>query len=313
MSNAKILSDFIKDLDSAAVGSFTVNSGSTTVVGNLDRTNAGVSVPLDSATTLSFIDSDYVNSKIGTEEAITDSGANNTLGAMNTNIIPKTKNATALGSASKKWKNIYVNKLSLGPSYIDTNGIDGGNATLSSFILPSDYTTTEINVPAYIASSGLQNVTGYEITQTAYNYGHTVHQSLLLNDDGNVFDDAALRSASTATSASWSSAYVANPATYFGADFDNYAQDLGYASISGTYHYLWSHSAANSTMSLTWTSGAVTVKHMFISGNNTNGYNYFAGGTVKFYINGVKESTARTITAFPSPYDTTNTFYIDLT
>lgn len=313
MSKAKILSDFIKDLDSAAVGSFTVNSGGTTVVGNLNSTTAGVTIPLDSSAILSFIDSAYVNSKLGTSAAIADSDVNVTLASMNTNIIPKTKNATALGSSSKKWNNIYVNRLSLGSSYIDINGIDGGNATLSAFTLPSDYAASSISVPAYIAPQGLENVTGYEVTQTSYTYNHTVHNTLILNDNGNIWDDAARRSATTLGSGGWASQFSVLPSTYFGSDFDNYAQDLGYSSLSGGYYWEYSESTANVAVSATWTSGGVTVKHFFISGNNTNGYDYFSGGTVKFYINGVKESTPRALTPFPSPYDTVNTFYIDLT
>lgn len=304
MVNVRLLADLPDALDSAAANTFLYKTAGGMEFQTLEYSDI-VGYPttgIDSAGIISLIDSNHISTRVsgGFDVAnFVDSG-------ISSNITKDSADATVkLGNYSKGISNLYLDSSSL-----FTIGLHNFNLSGNHLTFFGGSSSTDFNPPAPIY--GLQNVTGYEVTQTAYNYGHTVHQSLILNDDGNIFDSSGLRSASTLPSASWNSAYTANPSTYFGADFDNYAQDLGYPSTSGGYHYLYSHSTANVSMSLTWSSGGVTVKHFFISGNNTNGYNYFAGGTVKFYINGVKESTARNLTAFPSPYDTTNTFYLDL-
>ena len=143
MSKNKILSDFIKDLDSAATDSFlfTSSGGDRTVARPLRTTDiANVDAPFDSATALALIDSSFLNAKLGSESFV-DSDANAIMSNLNVNIIPK--NRLTVGSPTKKWKHVRTNKLSFGGSYIDANGLDGGNATLSTFATPSDYSFTQ--------------------------------------------------------------------------------------------------------------------------------------------------------------------------
>ena len=104
-----------------------------------DITN--VDAPYDSASTLALIDSAFIAAKLGSDSAIVDSDANAIMSSLDVNIIPN--NRLTVGSTSKRWKNIHTNKLSFGGISIDTNGLDGGNATLSAFTTPSDYSFTQ--------------------------------------------------------------------------------------------------------------------------------------------------------------------------
>ena len=104
-----------------------------------DITN--VDAPYDSASTLALIDSAFIAAKLGSDSAIVDSDANAIMSSLDVNIIPN--NRLTVGSTSKRWKNIHTNKLSFGGISIDTNGLDGGNATLSAFATPSDYSFTQ--------------------------------------------------------------------------------------------------------------------------------------------------------------------------
>jgi len=112
---------------------------------------ANVDAPYDSATALALIDSSFLNAKLGSESFV-DSDANAVMSNLNVNIIPK--NRLTVGSPTKRWKNIVTNKISFGGVYIDTNGLDGGNATLSTFATPSDYSFTQPAIENIDVSSG---------------------------------------------------------------------------------------------------------------------------------------------------------------
>ena len=106
-----------------------------------DITN--INAPYDSASTLALIDSAYVKTTLGSS-SFADSDANQIMAALSGPIVPTTN--TTLGTTSKKWKDVYTNKLSFGGIYIDTNGLDGGNATLSTFATPSDYSYNQVTL-----------------------------------------------------------------------------------------------------------------------------------------------------------------------
>lgn len=115
-----------------------------------DITN--VDAPYDSASTLALIDSAYVKTTLGSG-SFADSDANQVITALSGPIVPTT--SITLGTTSKRWKNVYTNKLSFGGISIDTNGLDGGNATLSAFTTPSDYSYNEITLSSSSASASI--------------------------------------------------------------------------------------------------------------------------------------------------------------
>lgn len=146
MSKNKILSDFIKDLDSAATDSFlfTSSGGDRTVARPLRTTDiTNVDAPYDSASTLALIDSAYVKTTLGSS-SFADSDANQVMTALSGPIVPTTN--MNLGSSTKKWQNVYTNKLSFGGIYIDSNGLDGGNASSNTFDTPSDFSYNQITL-----------------------------------------------------------------------------------------------------------------------------------------------------------------------
>jgi len=155
MSKNKILSDFIKDLDSAATDSFlfTSSGGDRTVARPLRTTDiTNINAPYDSASTLALIDSAYVKTTLGSS-SFADSDANQIMAVLSGPIVPTTN--TTLGTTSKKWKDVYTNKLSFGGIYIDTNGLDGGNATLSTFATPSDYSYDQVTLVGSSSSTSI--------------------------------------------------------------------------------------------------------------------------------------------------------------
>ena len=142
MSKNKALSDFVSDINNAAVGDylFLDSAGDRTIARQvLGSDISGFTAPYDSAGIVSLLDSNYVDTKMGGGSATSITGAdvNSKLAALDNSVVPTT--SMNLGSTTKKWRNIYTNKLSFGGISIDTNGLDGGNATLSGFTTPSDY------------------------------------------------------------------------------------------------------------------------------------------------------------------------------
>ena len=170
MTKNKILSDFVKNLDSAASGSFlfaTSDSDRSQARSLLTSDVANVTAPYDSAGVTSLIDSSFLATKlgfdsVGSSASFIDSDANAAVSALDTNII--LDSSGTLGTPTKKWKNIYTKKLSFGGAYIDENGIDGGNAFLTAFALSSDYSVTQPTIP----NLGVVTPAAPKITNSAY-------------------------------------------------------------------------------------------------------------------------------------------------
>ena len=156
MSKNKALSDFVSDISNAAVGDylFLDSAGDRTIARQvLGSDISGFTAPYDSASVVSLLDSNYVDTELGGGGATSITGAdvNSKLAALDNSVVPTT--SMNLGSTTKKWKNIYTNKLSFGGISIDTNGLDGGNATLSGIITPSDYVLVNnivLSTPTFI-------------------------------------------------------------------------------------------------------------------------------------------------------------------
>lgn len=145
ISQNRSLADFAKDVDSAAVGSFFVtgsDSDKTTARSIVITDVSDLSAGFDSARIISLLDSSYVSTKLGSN-VINTTSVRGVVDSANFNFIPAQDNTKALGSSTKKWKNIYVKKLSFGGSFIDSNGIDGGDA--KGISLPSDYSSNNID------------------------------------------------------------------------------------------------------------------------------------------------------------------------
>ena len=144
-SQNRSLADFAKDIDSAAVGSFFVtgsDSDKTTARPIVTTDISGLSVPFDSAGIISLIDSSYVSNKLGSN-VINTGSVRGVVDSANFNFIPAEGNTKSLGTSTKRWKNLYVKKLSFGGSFIDSDGIDGGDA--KGISLPSDYSSNNID------------------------------------------------------------------------------------------------------------------------------------------------------------------------
>jgi len=140
------LADFARDMDSAATGSFFVTGSDSDKTTSRSIVIADVSgltnIGFDSAKIISLIDSSYVTTKLGSN-TINTTSIRGVVDSANFNFIPAAANTKALGSATKKWNNVYVSKLSFGGSFIDSNGIDGGDA--KGISLPSDYSSNNID------------------------------------------------------------------------------------------------------------------------------------------------------------------------
>ena len=136
---------------------------------------------------------------------------------------------------------------------------------------------------------GLANVYGFRYTQTSYDYGHTVFDTLILSPDGQSIHDET----NFGTEATWSptpswgnSTAEAQPAgpsqTYFlaeaAATFDT--------TLNTGFKRAWiSEGTANATFDLKWTTPRI-VAGILMSGDQTNGYDYWTGGYVQAYIGG---------------------------
>lgn len=144
-SQNRSLADFAKDIDSAAVGSFFVtgsDSDKTTARPIVTTDISGLVTGFDSASIISLIDSSYVSNKLGSN-VINTGSVRGVVDSANFNFIPAEGNTKSLGTSTKRWKNLYVKKLSFGGSFIDSNGIDGGDA--KGISLPSDYSSNNID------------------------------------------------------------------------------------------------------------------------------------------------------------------------
>ena len=252
MTKNKILSDFVKNLDSAASGSFlfaTSDSDRSQARPLLTSDVANVVALYDSASTLALIDSSFLATKLGFDsagspESFIDSDANAVVSAMNTNVI--LDSSGTLGTPTKKWKNIYTKKLSFGGVYIDENGIDGGNATLTTFTLPGDYSFTQPTIPNLVPAA----ITPDPVTNSAYT-------TMLLKTD-NTQSDAQVDGSTNgftitqngnATSTAFTPHHPKGYSTYFGGlnDYLSIGDDASLELGSSDFTFeMWIKTAATS-------------------------------------------------------------------
>lgn len=173
----RVLADFAKDVDSAAVGSFFVTGSDADktiarpIVQN-DVTGFSGTV-YDSASTIALVDSAFIRNKVG-YASFSRTNVRSTFDSADFDLVPKTKKSKSLGSSSLKWKNVFVNKLSFGGSFIDENGVDGGDA--KGITVPTDRTVADITVPTAGATASLYatfyaNLTSGNITTVSYTSG----------------------------------------------------------------------------------------------------------------------------------------------
>lgn len=180
-----------------------------------------------------------------------------------------------------------------------TNSIDAGNFTLR--VVATDGVTVSIPKYSTIALSfGIGNVTGIKVTQTSTIYGNTGWGMVALGDlgsgDQNIFDNTTLASQLTMTSGAWASGlYNTTIASgYMNAWFATKAAQFG-VTLSSTYKKASYASGGSVVVDVNWTT-PLTMKQILISGDETNGYDYWNGGYVQFYINGVLDTTQYTMT-----------------
>tara|TARA_R100001443_G_scaffold27475_1_gene40675 strand:- start:4031 stop:5323 length:1293 start_codon:yes stop_codon:yes gene_type:complete len=185
-----------------------------------------------------------------------------------------------------------------------------GGGTLTYRFDVTDGTATAQRLASFTIafSQALQNVTGYEITHTANgNQNYTLWTACLFDDSGNApFESSTLRGDTTHASGSIYQTFNGDAFTEYNYAITNYTG--GDSPPSGTSRYMNQYvnwSANNVTVSTTWTnSNAIDLKLFYLTGeayeNNNVGWD---GGSVKFYINGVKEANARTLTALPAAAD----------
>lgn len=261
MTKNKILSDFVKNLDSAASGSFlfaTSDSDRSQARPLLTTDVENVVAPYDSAGVISLIDSSFLATKLGFDsvgapESFIDSDANAVVSAMNTNVI--LDSSGTLGTPTKKWKNIYTKKLSFGGAYIDENGIDGGNATLTTFTLPGDYSFTQPTIP----NLGVPAIIPETITNSEYT-------TMLLKTD-NTQSDAQVDGSTNglsitqygnATSTAFTPYHPKGYSTYFDGTSDYLVIDdtaIQTMSSSGFCFEMWVYGVPNGSF-LTWNVGS---------------------------------------------------------
>ena len=234
MSKNKALSDFVSDISNAAVGDylFLDSAGDRTIARQvLGSDISGFTAPYDSAGVVSLLDSSYVDTQLGGGGATSITGVNvdSKLAALDNSVVPTT--SMNLGSPTKKWRNIYTNKLSFGGISIDTNGLDGGNATLSGFTTPSDYVLVNnivLSTPAAVASAVTNSyyssfLLKTDSTQTDAQVDASTN-SLTITENGNV------------TSTAFSPYHPKGYSTYFDGSGDYLTVANGFPAI-GTGDY----------------------------------------------------------------------------
>ena len=184
--------------------------------------------------------------------------------------------------------NIIHSSPSSGTFRFQSDSSNSGNEGAYTYrILASDgaiTTTTQNNLSV---AYGLANCYGFKISQTSAIYGHTVFQGIILDGSGLITLPASWATEATIGSASWSSG-VRNEQTSVSSHFRKYFDlesqaTFGYTLPSTWYTFNVSHSGGNAQFDLKWTNPR-TITGIMISGDMTNGYDYFSGGYVQAYI-----------------------------
>ena len=138
-------------------------------------------------------------------------------------------------------------------------------------------------------SFGMGNVYGFSITQTSYNYGHTNFTGIAIGQlengtIGNIWEDANFRNSATFSSTSWGEGILSRDHTYDGGFFATQANTSYGITLPNPMNTMyWSESAANQTVSVTWTSPK-TIQGVMVSGDASNNVDYWTGGYLQLYI-----------------------------
>tara|TARA_B100000941_G_scaffold123435_1_gene87176 strand:- start:1653 stop:2660 length:1008 start_codon:yes stop_codon:yes gene_type:complete len=159
-----------------------------------------------------------------------------------------------------------------------------------SFVLrthATDGVHTSTNSTNVTLAFGLANCYGFRIAQTSSSYAHTVWHATILDASGAINQDAAFANEATITASSWGQSVrepVANTTGFFGKYLKDEALATFGIDLGSTYYSVYvSNSGNNVTRDITWTNPR-TITGIIISGDMTNGYDYFTGGYAQAYI-----------------------------
>jgi len=153
----------------------------------------------------------------------------------------------------------------------------------------SDGNRVTVRTIPFNLSFGLADVYGFRFVQTSNSYNHTVFNTVILSGDGSIHDETGFGTeASWSPTPSWGNdvdAAVTNTTGYYGKFFVDEALATFGITLSSFNNAYVSESTANDTFDLKWTT-ARTIKGILISGDATNGFDYWTTGYVQAYIGG---------------------------
>ena len=163
-------------------------------------------------------------------------------------------------------------------------------ANAGSFVLrthATDGVHTSTNSTSVSLAFGLANCYGFRIFQTSASYAHTVWHLTILSAGGAINQDAAFATEASITASSWGQSVrepVANTTGYFGKYLKDEALATFGVDLGSTYYSMYvSNNTVNVTRDITWTTPR-TITGIIISGDMTNGYDYFTGGYAQAFI-----------------------------
>jgi hypothetical protein len=143
-------------------------------------------------------------------------------------------------------------------------------------------------------SFGLTDVYGFRFVQTSTAYIFTRFWAVILGENGSIHNETNF-----GTEASWSPAgdsggdvdqTVSSLTTHYGKYFvDEASATFGQTLTTGLKTSHMFNSTSNTTHDLKWTT-ARTIKGILISGDDTNGNDYWSGGYVQAYVGGTTSS-----------------------
>ena len=161
-----------------------------------------------------------------------------------------------------------------------------------SFVLrthATDGVHTSTNSTNVTLAFGLANCYGFRIAQTSSSYAHTVWHATILDGTGAINQPAAFATEASITASSWGYGvrYEVTGSALSGF-FGKYLKDEALATfgvdLGSTYYSIYvSNSGNNVTRDVIWTTPR-TITGIIISGDMTNGYDYFTGGYAQPYI-----------------------------
>jgi len=186
--------------------------------------------------------------------------------------------------------NIIHSSPSSGTFRFQSDSANSGNEGSYTYrILASDGAISSTTQNTLSVAYGLANCYGFRIKQTSAGYGHTVWHGIILDGTGLITLPASWATEATISAASWSygvRSEQTSVSSYFRKYFDKETQaTFGYTLPSTWYTFFVSNSGNNAQFDLKWTTPR-TITGIMISGDMTNGYDYFTGGYVQPFIGG---------------------------